>query len=84
MKEPWKKDTNDRYLETVKAAMSLSTGSLLSPAFFSRNFLDIPPNVKDCKRSEARLHSGYNRVELSHLGQYGDSMRTAFAADLSG
>lgn len=45
MNEPWKKDTNDRYLETVKAVMSLSTASLLLPAFFSRNFLDIPSNT---------------------------------------
>jgi hypothetical protein len=45
MNEPWKKDTNDRYLETVRAVMSLSTGSLLLPAFFSRNFLDIAPNT---------------------------------------
>ena len=45
MNDPWKKDTNDRYLETVKAVMGLSTASLLLPAFFSRNFLDIPPNT---------------------------------------
>jgi hypothetical protein len=25
------------------------------------------PNLKDCKRSEACLHSGYNRVELSRF-----------------
>jgi hypothetical protein len=27
----------------------------------------ILPNLKDCKRSEACLHSGYNRVELSRF-----------------
>ncbi len=42
MQEPWKKDTNDRYLETVKTVMGLSTGSLLLPVFFARNLLNIP------------------------------------------
>jgi hypothetical protein len=31
----------------------------------SSNFM--VPNLKDCKRSEACLHSGYNRVELSRF-----------------
>ncbi|QDC95459.1 hypothetical protein [Vibrio furnissii] len=42
MKEPWKKDTNDRYLDMVKSVVNLSTASLLLPVFFARNFIDIP------------------------------------------
>ncbi|WP_122032941.1 hypothetical protein [Aliivibrio sp. EL58] len=42
MKEPWKKDTNERYLDMVKSVVNLSSASLLLPVFFARNFIDIP------------------------------------------
>ena len=45
MNEPWKKDSNDRYLDTVKSVMGLSTASLVLPVFFSRNFLGIPSDT---------------------------------------
>ena len=41
MKQPWKKDTNDRYLDMVKSVVNLSTASLLLPVFLARNFIDI-------------------------------------------
>ena len=33
---------------------------------------NLVPNDKDCNRSEACLHSGYNRVELSRFEDYGN------------
>lgn len=41
LKEPWKKDTNNKYSEVMKSIMGLSTASLLLPVFLSRNFLSI-------------------------------------------
>ena len=45
MKEPWKKDTNERYLDMVKSVVNLSTASLLLPVFFARNFFNVQPNI---------------------------------------
>lgn len=39
---PWRLDTNDRYRETVRTVMGLSTASLLLPVFLARNFLGVP------------------------------------------
>ncbi|WP_147279497.1 hypothetical protein [Plesiomonas shigelloides] len=41
MQEPWKKDTNERYLDMVKSITNLSTASLLLPVFLARNFVNI-------------------------------------------
>lgn len=45
MNEPWKKDTNDRYLDMVKSVVNLSLASLLLPVFFARNFIEIPKDT---------------------------------------
>ena len=45
MKEPWKRDTNNKYSEVVKTIMGLSTASLLLPVFLVREFLDIDNNT---------------------------------------
>jgi len=41
IKEPWKRDTNNKYSEVVKTIMGLSTASLLLPVFMAREFLGI-------------------------------------------
>lgn len=40
-KEPWKIDTNGKYIDVVKTIMGLSTASLLLPVFLAREFLGI-------------------------------------------
>lgn len=45
MKEPWKRDTNDKYSEVVKTIMGLSTASLLLPVFFAREFAGIDSEI---------------------------------------
>lgn len=45
MKEPWKKDTNDRYTEFMKSVVNLALASLLLPVFFSRTFFNVPTDV---------------------------------------
>lgn len=42
LKYPWRIDTNDRYRELVATLLSLSTGALLLPIFFARDFFGIP------------------------------------------
>ncbi len=41
MKEPWKKDTNEKYNDLLKSVVNLSTASLLLPVFLTRTFLNI-------------------------------------------
>jgi uncharacterized membrane protein len=41
LKEPWKLDTNGKYVDVVKTILGLSTASLLLPVFMARNFLVI-------------------------------------------
>ena len=41
LKEPWKLDTNCKYVDVVKTIIGLSTASLLLPVFMVRNFLPI-------------------------------------------
>ncbi|MBL7066624.1 MAG: hypothetical protein ISS29_02025 [Candidatus Marinimicrobia bacterium] len=45
MQEPWKKDTNDRYVEVVKTVMGLSTAALFLPILLAREFLGVESNV---------------------------------------
>jgi len=45
MQEPWKKDTNDRYVEVVKTVMGLSTATLFLPILLTREFLGVESNV---------------------------------------
>jgi len=44
----------------------------------------VDDNDEDCKRSEACLHSGYNRVELSRFEALWGFNCPPFGADLSG
>ena len=45
MKEPWKKDTNDKYNDVLKSVVNLATASLLLPVFFARTFLNVPSRI---------------------------------------
>lgn len=45
MNDPWKKDTNDKYVDLVKTVMGLSTASLFLPVLLTREFLGIKEKV---------------------------------------
>ncbi|WP_206170727.1 hypothetical protein, partial [Vibrio alginolyticus] len=45
MKEPWKKDTNDKYNDVLKSVVNLATASLLLPVFFARTFLNVSSEI---------------------------------------
>lgn len=40
--KPWMVQTNDRYSKIVTTVLSLSTGSLVLPSLFLREFLGVP------------------------------------------
>jgi len=45
-KKPWRINSNNKYVDVIKTIMSLSTGALILPVFFARNFLDVPKGTK--------------------------------------
>ena len=45
IKEPWKRDTNNKYSEVVKTILGLSTASLLLPFFLAREFLGVEKDI---------------------------------------